>query len=124
MIPFHINLGRTGSADDLALDVPNRTLDFFAPLQSFPITVTWHYYPPSSVAQAQIKEVLCISLPPSPLISILTSNAVGAGSLFSTLAPEPGHYHPSLNYRSSVPPTNHSPSSSQTEFVSDKPDLA
>lgn len=36
MIPFCINLGRAGSADDLALDAPNRTVDFFAPLQSLP----------------------------------------------------------------------------------------
>ena len=36
IIPICINLGRASSADDLALNAPNGTLDLFVPLQSRP----------------------------------------------------------------------------------------
>lgn len=69
MTPFHPNMA--DSADSLALDVPNRTLDIlhFLPCSSlaFPISVERHYHSPrcSSQNQAGITNI--------PLISIFTS---------------------------------------------------
>lgn len=83
-------------------------------LPSLPTSVQWHNYPPR--CPSQNKGGIINSLPSSLLISGVTVGAVTF--LCSALASEPGRHHPSVNSCTSpVLPTNRSPSSSRTDYV-------
>lgn len=110
MIPFNIDLGGASSAELLTSLFPCPV-----PPQSFPYQCRATTIHPG--AQGIINALFS-----SLVISFTTSKPCWSNGFFffSPPASEPGHHHPSMNScRSSwfVPPTNHSPSSSQTDYI-------